>query len=146
MITLREVTIENWLSIIRLKTSEEQTKYVASNSTSLAQAHFQPDCIPLGIYEDEEPVGFAMYTLDPTDKEYWIFRLMIDKDHQSKGYGRKAMELLLDRIKEDKNHHSIFISFEPENDWAKNLYTSLGFAPDGRIVEGEVVYRFDYGN
>ena len=146
MVTLRDVTIENWFSIVKLSTTEEQSRFVASNSTSLAQAHFQPECIPLGIYDDEVPVGFMMYCLDPTDHEYWIFRLMIDKKFQSRGYGRIAMELLLERIKQDRNHHVLFISFEPENKWAANLYSSLGFISDGRVVDGEVVYRLDYGN
>ncbi|MBR0577332.1 GNAT family N-acetyltransferase [Proteiniclasticum sp. BAD-10] len=146
MIELREVTIENWAKIIRLKPAPEQERFVAANSVSLAQAHFQPECRPLAVYDDDTPVGFIMYCLDPTDKEYWIFRLMIDKNHQSKGYGREAMELLLTLIRQDPEHHCVYISFEPENDWAKALYTKLGFVPDGRMVDGEVVYRLDYGN
>jgi diamine N-acetyltransferase len=100
----------------------------------------------LAIYDDDVAVGFTMYCLDPVDREYWIFRLMVDERHQSKGYGRKAMELLMERIRKDKEHHRIFISFEPDNLWAKKLYASLGFVPDGRVVDGEIVYQLVYGH
>ena len=60
MIQLREITRENWLQIVRLKTTKEQEQFVASNSLSLAQAHYQRECIPLAIYDDETPVGFCM--------------------------------------------------------------------------------------
>lgn len=146
MVTLKDVTIENWNTVIRLRTSKEQSRFVADNCVSLAQAHYQKECIPLAIYDDDVAVGFTMYCLDPVDREYWIFRLMVDAKHQSKGYGRKAMELLVERIKEDKDHHRIYISFEPENIWAKKLYASLGFVPDGRVVDGEIVYQLIYGH
>jgi diamine N-acetyltransferase len=54
------------------------------------------------------------------------------------------MELLLARIKADTAHHIVYISFEPENVWAKALYESMGFVPDGRIIGGEIVYRLEY--
>lgn len=55
----------------------------------------------------------------------------------------KAMELLIDKIKEDRAHNVIYLSFEPENSNAKSMYDSFGFRPDGRILSGEIVYKFD---
>jgi diamine N-acetyltransferase len=144
VISLREVTRDNWLDIIRLKVCEAQQNFVASNAISLAEAYVHPECVPLAIYDDDTPVGFCMYAMDSDDKEYWIFRLMVDARYQSKGYGGAAMRMLIERIKQDKAHHKIYISFEPENDRAKGLYESLGFVPDGRVVGGEIVYRLDY--
>lgn len=144
MLKLIEIDSENFWEIIKLKVTKEQEEFVASNTFSIAQSKVQPECIPLAIYNDETPIGFLMYCMDSTDKEYWIYRLMIDTKHQSKGYGRKAMELLINRIKEDKEHHVIYLSFEPENELAKSLYESMGFIPDGRIVEGEIVYKLEY--
>ena len=69
---------------------------------------------------------------------------MIDQKYQSKGYGRLAMQELIKRISVDQRHHVLYISFEPENEWAKNLYTSLGFVEDGRMDGDEIVYRLDY--
>ena len=145
MLSLVEIDRHNYLSILDLSVSEEQRSFVASNTYSLAQAFVQPECVPLALYAENKPVGFAMYCIDENDREYWIYRLMIDQRHQGHGYGRAAMLLLIDRIRSemDEERHRIFISFEPENEVAKSLYESLGFVPDGRVEYGEIVYRLD---
>ena len=145
MLSLVEIDRHNYLSILDLSVSEEQRSFVASNTYSLAQAFVQPECVPLALYAENKPVGFAMYCIDESDREYWIYRLMIDQRHQGRGYGRAAMLLLIDRIRSemDEQRHRIFISFEPENEVAKSLYESLGFVPDGRVEYGEVVYRLE---
>lgn len=144
MLKLIDIDSENFWEIIKLKVTKEQEEFVASNTFSIAQSKVQTECIPLAIYKDKTPIGFLMYCMDSIDNEYWIYRVMIDTKYQSKGYGRQAMELLINRIKEDKEHRVIYISFEPENQWAKSMYESMGFTPDGRIVEGEIVYKLEY--
>ncbi len=144
MILLKPVDENNFEAVINLKVGEGQQKFVASNVFSVAQSKVLPECIPLAVYEEELLVGFAMYAMDREDKEYCIYRLMIDEKYQSKGYGRATMEALIKHISADKEHHVIYISFEPENKRAKALYESLGFVPDGRIIEDEVVYMLNY--
>ena len=142
MLRLVEIDRYNYLPVLDLRVSPEQESLVASNQYSLAQAYAQPECVPLALYAENRPVGFAMYALDEDDHQYWIYRLMIDQRYQGVGYGREAMTLLIDRIRglSDEEHTCIFISFEPENAIARALYESLGFAPDGRVLYGEVVY------
>ena len=142
MLRLVEIDRYNYLSVLDLSVSTEQKSFVASNQYSLAQAYVQPECVPLALYAENKPIGFAMYSLDENDHQYWIYRLMIDQRYQGVGYGREAMKLLIERIRElmDDEHKRIYISFEPENEIAKALYESLGFVPDGRILYGEVVY------
>lgn len=143
MVRLAEIDRHNFLSILDLSVSEEQRSFVASNTYSLAQAYAQPECVPLALYAENRPVGFAMYCLDEDDHQYWIYRLMIDQRFQRRGYGREAMRLLIERIHSlaDEEHRFIYISFEPANKAARSLYESLGFVPDGRMAYGEVVYR-----
>lgn len=141
MITLREITPDNWLTCIGLSVREGQRDFVASNVFSLAQAKVFPSCVPLAIYRDEEMVGFAMYGIDPEDGEMWISRLMIDQKHQGCGYGKLAMLQLLDMFRQDTACHAVFLSFEPENTGAEALYTALGFEPTGQIIEGERVMK-----
>ncbi|MGG0658644.1 GNAT family N-acetyltransferase [Rummeliibacillus pycnus] len=144
MITFREIDRKNFFDVIKLSVSEEQNTFVATNLFSIAQAKAYPECICLAIYHDDILVGFTMYCIDIDDNEYWIYRLMIDAKFQSKGYGKAAMEKLIDLIKKDKKHQVIYLSFEPENDVAKHLYEKLGFEADGRVIEGEIVYRLKY--
>ena len=142
MLHLVEIDRYNYLSVMDLSVSPEQKDFVASNQYSLAQAYAQPECVPFALYAENRPVGFAMYSLDEDDHQFWIYRLMIDQRYQGVGYGREAMELLIDRIRglSDEDHNRIYISFEPENTVAKTLYESLGFKPDGRVLYGEIVY------
>ncbi len=143
MLRLVEIDRYNYLSVLDLSVAPEQRRFVATNQYSLAQAYAQPECVPLALYAQNRPVGFAMYCLDEDDHQYWIYRLMIDRRYQGVGYGREAMRLLLDHIRalSDEDHTYVYISFEPENAAAKSLYESLGFLPDGRVLYGEVVYR-----
>ena len=142
MISLKKVDEYNYGKLIRLEVAPEQKSYVMPNAFSLAQAYVMPECRPVAIYSGLTPVGFAMYALDREDGEYWIYRLMIDAQYQRRGYGREAMRLLIERIKEEAPERTVlYISFEPENEGARHLYSSLGFVPDGRIVDGEEVFR-----
>lgn len=145
MVRLAEIDRYNYLSILDLAVSAEQRDFVASNTYSLAQAYAQPECVPLALYVENRPVGFTMYCLDRDDHEYWIYRLMIDQRHQGRGYGREAMLLLIDHIRSiaEEDNRYLFISFEPKNKIARQLYESLGFLPDGRVTYGEVVYRLE---
>ena len=144
MITLEEINRENYLDVIALSVTDEQDNFVASNMFSLAQAKAQPECVPLAIYNGKALVGFVMYCIDLEDKEYWIYRLMIDKTQQGRGYGRKAMQQVISILKQDPDRSIVYLSFEPENHVARKLYESLGFLPDGRIINGETVYCLEY--
>jgi len=144
MVTLRKIDEYNFAKVIRLEVAKGQENFVTSNAFSLSQAYVMPECRPVAIYNGMTPVGFAMYALDRDEGEYWIYRLMIDKSCQRRGFGRAAMELLIAKIRaEAPERERLFISFEPENEGAKKLYGSLGFVPDGREVDGETVYRLD---
>ena len=143
-LSLRPVTRDNWEALIGLSVADAQRGFVASNTFTLAESYVYPECVPLGVFDGETPVGFCMYALDGEDEAYWICRLMVDQSLQRKGYGREALRRMIRRIAELKpGKPVIYISFEPENAAAKALYESEGFVPDGRMSEGEVVYRLD---
>lgn len=144
MILLKEITRENFWDAVSLEVAPEQSEFVTSNAVSIAQSKVQPECIPLAVYEDDLMVGFVMYCVDEDDSEYWIYRMMIDKNYQSKGYGKKAMELLLDKIKEDKSRNKIFLGVHKESVSAVNLYESFGFRFNDQVFGSECIMRLDY--
>ena len=143
-ITLRDITRDNWHQCTRLKVAPDQEHFVASNAVSMAQSKYEPEYIPLAVYDEEEMVGFVMYGKDRTDGKYWIARVMVDHRQQGKGHGRAAMQLLLDRIGALPDCDEILISYEPENEVARRLYASLGFRETGEIAEGEAVARLSF--
>lgn len=143
MITLKEITQDNFWDCVSLEVAPEQVDFVTSNAVSIAQSKIQPECIPLAVYDDNLMVGFVMYCIDEDDSEYWIYRMMIDKNYQSKGYGKKSMELLLDKIKEDKSHNKIFLGVHKES-FAVNMYKNFGFEFNGQVFGTEHIMRLDY--
>ncbi|QHT63134.1 GNAT family N-acetyltransferase [Paenibacillus lycopersici] len=151
MITLRKITLDNRRAIFNLEVSEEQRRYVASNLSSVASCYViatnggHP--FPFAIYKDEQPVGFVMITYHITSYDtpsvaedgYSILRLMIDKRHQNRGYGREAMREVLAFIRTYPAGPARYcwIAYKPENTPAKKLYESFGFRDNGEIVNDE---------
>ncbi len=66
---------------------------------------------------------------------------MTDKDQQGKGYGRSAIVLIVDQIKQTYACNEIFLSFVPTNTTARKLYERIGFRDTGRIEDEELVFR-----
>ncbi|MEG0752372.1 MAG: GNAT family N-acetyltransferase [Angelakisella sp.] len=146
MITLRKITVENFDDIIGLRVREDQKELVADNALSIAQSKVQPECIPLAVYDEETPVGFLMYCVDRDDNEYWLYRLMVDEKYQSKGYGRAAMELLLDIVKADPTHSRMLLGVDPSGEASVALYRSLGFVSNGQVFGKEHIMVLEYGD
>ena len=141
-VSLRAVTGETLDAVVALAVADSQRGFVAPNVYSLAQAAVMPELVPRAVYADETPVGFVMYGFDAEEDAYCISRLMIDSAYQGKGYGRQAMALVLMDIRaREPRRDACFISFEPHNTAARALYESFGFVPDGRVEDGELVYR-----
>lgn len=140
-VLLKEVNSDNWYDCICLKVAENQKKFVAPNTFSLAQSKYEPECIPMCIYDDEKMIGFVMFATDDDgdEDEFWICRFMIDEKFQGMGYGKASMAKILEHIKENYNYKEVHLSEVPENERAKNLYKSFGFQFTGEIEEGEEV-------
>jgi diamine N-acetyltransferase len=145
MVELRPVTRDNLLAVTRLKVDAGQEHFVAPNVYSVAQSKVYPDWEPMGVYDGDDLVGFIMWGLDPDEAEpqWWIIRLMVDAQYQKKGYGRAAMQDALACLRE-KGARDVLVSFEPNNDVARSLYRSLGFADTGQVLHGEIVYRLEF--
>jgi diamine N-acetyltransferase len=143
-VILKELTKDNWEACIDLKVHPEQKNFVASNLYSIAESQFYPGCIPLAVYDDETLVGFIMYEPDPEssiDGVYFISRLMVDRHYQSKGYGRMAMQQVIERLKKSSDCRAIRTSYVPENTVAAKLYLSFGFMPTGEVEDGEIIVQ-----
>lgn len=140
---LKEVTIDNFYEVIELELDQEQRKYISSNLYSIAESKFYSAYKPRAIYYDGRVVGFLMYEkrdLCENLGEYNIFRFMLDRNHQGKGIGRKAMELALAEIKANGAVEKISICYVPTNPVAKDFYGSFGFVEVGvDEVTGEVI-------
>lgn len=153
MISLRKITLENRRAMFNLEVAEEQRQYVASNLSSVASCYVLSvnggHPFPFIIYADEQPVGFVMITYGITGYEepslakdnYCILRLMIDKQHQHKGYGREAMGKILEFIRTFPagGAQYCWIPYKRDNTAAKKLYESFGFRDNGEVFNNESI-------
>ena len=155
MIHLEKIDSTNVWEIVDLKVFKSQKSFVAANEISIIEAYIAITgngyAFPFGIYDSEKPVGFLMIGYDVDD--YWtdapeiakgnynLWRLMIDKRYQKRGYGREAIKLALDFIRTWPCGKAEYcsLSYEPENEVARELYRSLGFIENGEMDGDEIV-------
>lgn len=141
-VRLEDVTARNWRAVARLKLAPQQEDLVASNLHSIAQSKFDPDARPRAIYAGDKPVGFLMYNVCEAKgrtREASIYRFMIDRKHQGKGYGRAALALALAEIKAGPGIKKVSIGYMPDNSVAKAFYAGFGFIEVGKDEDGEVI-------
>lgn len=156
MLHLEKVTHENFDDVTDLTIFESQYPFVADNTESLAEAYLaissgEAYAYPFAIYDDETMIGFVMIGYneaaieeDPPEsskENYSLWRLMIDKNYQRRGYGREAVRLALEFVRTWPHGRAEYCetSYNPENEVARELYASFGFVENGEMDDDEIV-------
>jgi diamine N-acetyltransferase len=146
-IELRKLTNDNFIGVMNLEVAENQRKFVAPNSVSIAVAHFSKYATMRGIFYEDDPVGFVMLA-DPVSGEeeyngmYFLWRFMIDKNHQGKGYGKAAMKLVLDYVRNRPNAVYLYSSYETGEHGPEKFYLEkIGFEKTGKMLGDEFMIR-----
>jgi diamine N-acetyltransferase len=142
-ITLKEITAETVWPIMKLNVAENQKSFVAPNANSIAEAYFSKEAWFRGIYDEEIPVGFVMLYADKKKPEYFLWRLMIDQDHQGKGYGYLAMEQVIARVKTLPGAKELLTSYVPGDGNPSPFYYKLGFEETGEWEDDEKVLKLE---
>jgi diamine N-acetyltransferase len=136
-VTLRGITEETVVEICKLSDtlSKPQRRMVASNAQSIAQGHFSDKAWFRAIYADETPVGFTMLCDDADKPGYFLWRLMVAGSHQGKGYGRRAVELLIDYVRTRPGAKELQASFVPIEGGPKGFYRKLLILTDSVVCK-----------
>lgn len=146
-ILLKPIDDTNREAVLKLTVREDQP-FVAPNDVSLRQADEanaeDPGVArPFAIYADEKLVGFCMFAFDPEEEDpddrYWLWRFMIDKSEQGKGYGQAALAEIIKYFR-DNGADQLWLSTEPENECGVHVYHKAGFKETGDIDDGEAVF------
>ncbi len=142
-VTLREITEDTLRSILDLsqKMMPGQERMVAPNAVSIAQASFNHKAWFRAIYAGDTPVGFVMLYMDDEKPEYFLWRLMITGPHQGKGYGRRAMQHVIEHVRAQPSAEELKASYVPIPGGPWPFYRSFGFEPTGEMEGNEVVIR-----
>ena len=155
MLRIEKINGKNVWDILKLSVNEDQREFVASNDVSIIEAYTTITnngyAFPFGIYDEDILVGFVMIGYDKddywddapqiADNNYNLWRLMIDKAYQNRGLGKGAVQLALDFIKSFPCGEAqyVWLSYEPENTVAKELYASFGFTETGEVDGDELI-------
>ena len=141
MILLVDITPENYKKCVSLSVAPEQKGFVAANSDSLAEASAEAGFHPVGISNNGQLVGFAMYGYDSDEDQSWIVRFMIDAAHQRQGFGADALDKLIQLLLTQYPESAIRLCVEPENEVAIRFYRRHGFQPTGEQWGNEIIYE-----
>jgi len=141
VVSLREITGDTVRAICDLSVRDDQKGFVASNAVSIAQAHFSKQAWFRAVYAGETPVGFVMLSDDPKKPEYFLWRLMIDARFQGCGYGRRALELVIEHVRTRPGATELLTSVVQGEGSPQGFYERLGFALTGAREDDEAVMR-----
>ncbi|MFB6946799.1 GNAT family N-acetyltransferase [Streptomyces sp. NPDC056237] len=148
-VQLREITDDNLDAVRALRVRRDQKQFVASVSNSLKEATKKPEANPWyrALYRDDEPVGFVMLSWKPPAGPYkgrhFIWRLLVDKRHQGRGFGREALTQITALVRTD-GATELLTSYEPGDGEPWPFYQKFGFEPTGDIDDGEIVLRLTF--
>lgn len=108
MIRLEEITNQNVWKVCALRPFDSQKDFVAENVQSLAEASATRNeghnALPLAVYDEDVLIGFVMVgkgTVGNGEESalirdnYCLWRLMIDRNFQGRGYGWQTVEAVL---------------------------------------------------
>ena len=141
MVELKAITEDNFIDAFNLQLAPGQETFVSHPVRSLAQAYvYRTQCQPFGIYAGEKLVGYVMVIYDYDVPEYDIWHMMIDTGEQGKGYGREALDRVLEyiRTKPFGDSDRVALTCNRDNPIARKLYESKGFSATGNGDEDEI--------
>ena len=141
MIELKPITEENFIDAFNLTLAPGQERFVSHPIRSLAQAYvYRNQCQPFGIYKEGRMVGYVMVIYDYDIPEYDIWHMMIDERAQGHGYGREALDRVIEyiRTKPFGDSSRVALTCNRDNVNARRLYEDKGFNPTGNEDEDEI--------
>ena len=138
-IHLEPITPDNWR--LGLHVRDDQRSFVSDSAGILARAYAYRESRSRAfvIYNDDLPVGMAMYYDVEEEREYNFSQFFIDERYQGNGFGYAASSLILQMMKDDGRYDKVVLCYIDGDEAAKNLYEKLGFRHTGEAYEDEII-------
>ena len=105
------------------------------------------------VNDGDTIVGFVMISDGipaerlATDKDlvgpYFLWRLLIDRRKQRRGYGSAALDAVVEYLRTRPGADVLYTSAGQGEGTPQPFYERYGFVPTGDIVDDEVVLRLD---
>ncbi len=142
-VSLREIGENTVLRVCFLSdTLVEPQKYmVAPNAISLAQALVNPKAWYRAIYAGKALVGFIMLLDDEQEADYFLWRFMISRPCQGRGYGAQAIQRLVEYVRTRPNARELGVSCGVGEGSPQGFYEKQSFVSTGEFHDGELVLK-----
>ena len=136
--------------MLDIQTHPTQRRFISPMASSYADALF-PDVIngaPVvpwlrAIEADGERVGFMMLAeVTEHHPEPYLWRLLIDRRHQRRGIGDRALTLLVDRLRAE-GHRTLLVDWNLGPGTPEPFYLRRGFVKVRNVSEDEVEGRLE---
>jgi diamine N-acetyltransferase len=125
---IRELTFRVWPQTYASILSQEQIDYMLEmmySESSLKKQMTEGGCQFIIIYENGNPVGFASYSEEETQR-WKLNKIYVLQNQQGKGTGKYMINYIIEEIKK-LNANSLYLQVNRYNN-AKTFYEKLGFA------------------
>ncbi|MER7777937.1 GNAT family N-acetyltransferase [Streptomyces sp. NPDC096191] len=148
---LETITSANFEAATGIRVRPEQEFAVDPVVKSLAEAYVHHGVAwPRLIVDGDRTVGFLMAFLDIDWYEdgsvlrSGLWRLNIAAGEQGRGYGRFAVESVVEEIRR-RGGKECFVTWHPGPNGPEGFYLGLGFRPNGETSGGETVGVLELG-
>ncbi|CYW60278.1 GNAT family N-acetyltransferase [Streptococcus suis] len=146
MIRLELVNKDNFDQVLDLEVAPRDQRRVASVEYSLAQAWLYREeghLLPYAVKSGQRIVGFVLLSIQE-DKSYYVWRLLIDRHYQNRGYGKEVIRQVIGLAKEDPSCHTITMNYVIGNHKMRYILEKLGFQSvglEGQEMKMELIIR-----
>ena len=158
VVELRDiVTQDDKAAVLRLRRGPGQDRYLGSMESHFEDAATDAKACPRmwSIHDREsgELVGFVMISDDipqaTLDAEpdyvgpYFLWRLLIDRTFQGRGYGRATLDAVAEYVRGRPNGEVLYSSCATGDGSPMPFYLRYGFNRTERVADGEDVLRLE---
>jgi diamine N-acetyltransferase len=148
------VTAADRAAVLGLLRAPGQETYLGSMESHFEDADDEPRAMPhpWAVHDAStgELVGFAMISdgiPEPIDDDligpYYLWRLLIDADHQQRGYGAATIDAVVAYLRERPAAEVLYTSCADGPGSPLPFYLRYGFTDTGREMWGEHVLALD---
>ncbi|CYX40857.1 GNAT family N-acetyltransferase [Streptococcus suis] len=146
MIRLELVNKDNFDQVLDLEVAPKDQRRVASVEYSLAQAWLYREeghLLPYAVKSGQKIVGFVLLSIQE-DKSYYVWRLLIDRHYQNRGFGKEVIRQVLRRARDDQQCHKVTVNYVIGNHKMRYILEKLGFqfiGLEGQEMKMELIIR-----
>jgi diamine N-acetyltransferase len=148
VVSLQPITDANRAAVLALRVAPGQERFVSTVADSLAEAVEEVGgrAIQWALCSGDTPVGFVMISDDvaPGYIPQFVWKLLIDRAHQRRGYGTAALDLVADFFRARGAATAMRTSAVEGDGGPIPFYERYGFVRTGDVVfGGEVLLEYE---